>query len=42
MRAGASVLSPSPNSRSKTVRGLISAGSGLVGPRHDMDMYAQV
>ena len=42
MRAAASVLSPSPNSRSNTIRGLISAGSGEVGPRHDIDMYAQV
>ena len=42
MRAFGSVLSPSPNNRSNTVRGLISAGSGLVGPRHDIDMYAHV
>jgi hypothetical protein len=28
--------------RSNTTRGLISGGSGLAGPRQDMDMYAQV
>ena len=42
MRAVGSVLSPSPNSRSNTMRGLISPGSGLVSDRHDIDMYAHV
>ena len=36
MRASRSVaLPPWPNIRSKTFRGLISIGSGVVGVRHD-------
>jgi hypothetical protein len=42
LRSAGSVLSPSPNSRSKAARGFTSAGTGTVGERHDIDMYAQV
>ena len=34
-RAAGSVVSASPNSRSKTARGLFSTGSGAVGVRHE-------
>ena len=33
-RTRASVVPPSPNSRSNTTRGLFSIGSGVVGLRH--------
>ena len=32
-----SALAPSPNKRSKAIRGLISVGSGVVGVGHDME-----
>ena len=38
-----SVLPLSPNSRSKTTRGLFSIGSGVVGVRHEIVLvYAQL
>ena len=36
MRAAGAVLSPSPNSRSNRARGVVSIGSGVVGPRQDI------
>ena len=42
LRTAGSVLPLSPNSRSKTTRGLFSIGSGVVGLRHEMVfVYAQ-
>ena len=40
--ARVAALSPLPNNRSKTRRGLVSAGSGIVAFFHDIEfMYAQ-
>src|SRR3954454_3653762 len=42
-RAAGSLLSPSPNKRSKTRRGLYSIGSGVVGVRQETVLvYAQL